>query len=116
VHESTILSCPPPTCIAHPGAMLLHDYWAVYDPPSDISFVYHTPYHMCHNYRVRAKAKEWPRGLAYLRQDLVHVYYINWLIREATPTKVTRKARRAVERGGGGVGYRHRVLGGGMRG
>ena len=25
VHESTILSFPPPTCIAHPGATLLHD-------------------------------------------------------------------------------------------
>ena len=33
VHESTILSFPAPTCIAHPGAILLHDYWAVYDPP-----------------------------------------------------------------------------------
>ena len=29
VHESTILSFPAPTCIAHPGAVLLHDYWAV---------------------------------------------------------------------------------------
>ena len=25
VHESTILSCSPPTCIAHPGAILLHN-------------------------------------------------------------------------------------------
>ena len=29
VHESTILSFPPPTCIGHTVAMLLHDYWAV---------------------------------------------------------------------------------------
>jgi len=29
----TILSFAAPTCIAHPGAILLHDYWAVYDPP-----------------------------------------------------------------------------------
>jgi len=29
VHESTILSFPPPTCIAHPGAILLHDDWTV---------------------------------------------------------------------------------------
>jgi len=29
VHESTILSFPPPTCIAHPGAILLHDNWTV---------------------------------------------------------------------------------------
>jgi len=32
-HESTILSFPAPTCIAHPGAILLHDYWAIYDSP-----------------------------------------------------------------------------------
>ena len=42
-HESTILSFPTPTCIAHPGAILLHDYWAVSAPTSDIPFVYHTP-------------------------------------------------------------------------
>jgi len=35
VNESTFLSFPPPTCIAHPGAILLHDYWTVYDSPSD---------------------------------------------------------------------------------
>jgi len=29
VHESTILSPPLPTCIAHRGAALLHDYWTV---------------------------------------------------------------------------------------
>jgi len=29
VHESTILSSPLPTCIAHPDAVLLHDYWTV---------------------------------------------------------------------------------------
>jgi len=33
VHESTILSFHAPTCIAHPGAILFHDCWAVYDPP-----------------------------------------------------------------------------------
>ena len=44
VHESTILSFPPPTCIAHPGAILLHDYWTVYDSPSDLRLyaIYHT--------------------------------------------------------------------------
>jgi len=26
---------PPPTCIAHPGAILLHNYWTVCDFPSD---------------------------------------------------------------------------------
>ena len=26
VHESTIFSFPPPTCIAHPGAIPMHDY------------------------------------------------------------------------------------------
>jgi len=29
VHEPTILSFPTPTCIAHPGAILLHDDWTV---------------------------------------------------------------------------------------
>ena len=43
VHESTILSFPPPTCIAHLGAILLHDDWAVHDSPSDLPFVCYTP-------------------------------------------------------------------------
>jgi len=29
VHKSTVLSFPPPTCIAQPGVILLHDYWTV---------------------------------------------------------------------------------------
>jgi len=33
VHESTILSFPPPTCIVNPGIVLWHDYRAVYDSP-----------------------------------------------------------------------------------
>jgi len=40
---------PPPTCIAHPGAILLHDYWAVYDSPSDLPFVRYTPYNISNN-------------------------------------------------------------------
>jgi len=32
-HEPIIYSFPAPTCIAYPGAILLHDFWAVYDPP-----------------------------------------------------------------------------------
>jgi len=38
VHESIILSFPPPICIARPGAILLHNYWAVYDSPILILF------------------------------------------------------------------------------
>jgi len=49
VHESTILSPPPPTCIAHPGAILLHDYWAVYDFPSGLPFVCYTPNNIGNN-------------------------------------------------------------------
>ena len=49
VHESTICSFPPPTCIAHPGAILVHDYWAVYDPPSELSFVCYAPYNIGNN-------------------------------------------------------------------
>ena len=30
------LSFHPPTCIAYPGAILLHDYWTVHDSPSAI--------------------------------------------------------------------------------
>jgi len=40
VHESTILSSPAPTCIAHPGAILLRGYWAVYNLPPPTSRVY----------------------------------------------------------------------------
>ena len=34
VHEPIVLSFFPPTCIGHTVAILLHDYWAIYDPPS----------------------------------------------------------------------------------
>jgi len=44
VHESTVRVFPPPTCIAHPGAILVHDYWTVYDPSSDLPCVCYTPY------------------------------------------------------------------------
>ena len=40
MHESTICSSPPPTCIAHPGAIQLHNYWAVFDSPSELSRFY----------------------------------------------------------------------------
>jgi len=43
-HESTILSFPPSTCIAHPAPVLLHDYWTVYDSPSDLPCVCYTPH------------------------------------------------------------------------
>jgi len=42
VHESTFLAFPPPACIAHPGAILLHDDWTVYGSPSDLPCVCHT--------------------------------------------------------------------------
>jgi len=29
VHEPTVLSFPPPTCIVHLGAILLHVYWTI---------------------------------------------------------------------------------------
>ena len=49
VHESTILLFLPPTCIAHPGAVLLHNYWAVYDFHSGLIFVCHTLYNIGNN-------------------------------------------------------------------
>jgi len=39
VHESIVLSFFWPACIAHTVAILLHNYWAIYDPPPT-SFVY----------------------------------------------------------------------------
>ena len=43
-HKSPPLALPPPTCIAHPGAIRLHDYWTVYDSPSELPFVCYIPY------------------------------------------------------------------------
>jgi len=43
VHESTILSSPPPTCIAHPGTIRLRNHWTVYDSPSDLLRVCYIP-------------------------------------------------------------------------
>ena len=41
VHKSTILSAPPSLfALPCPSAILLHDYWTVYDSPSDLPFVY----------------------------------------------------------------------------
>jgi len=44
VHKSTILSLYPLTCIAQPGAILLHDYWTVYNSPFELPFVCYTSY------------------------------------------------------------------------
>ena len=41
----------PSTCIAHPGAILLHDYQTVYDSPSDLPSVCYTP-HNIGNYNI----------------------------------------------------------------
>jgi len=49
VHESTIVPFPSSTCIAHPGAILLHDYWPVYDSPSDLPCVCYTLYNIGQN-------------------------------------------------------------------
>ena len=49
VHESTILAPPPPTCIAHPGPILLHEYLTVYDSPPDLPLVCKTLYNIGNN-------------------------------------------------------------------
>jgi len=36
--ESIILLLPPPPCKAYPIAILLHDYCAIYAPPTDLSY------------------------------------------------------------------------------
>jgi len=42
VHESIIPFLPPPTCIAHTIALLLHDYCAIYDsPPTPLVYAIH---------------------------------------------------------------------------
>jgi len=46
VHESIILSFPAPPCIAQPGAIRLHDYWAAYDSSSKLAFVCYALYHI----------------------------------------------------------------------
>ena len=45
VHESSIPLIPRPP-IVHTIAILLHDYCARYDPPSELSFVCHIPYNI----------------------------------------------------------------------
>jgi len=44
VHESILFSPPSPSCIGHTVAIQKHDYWAVYEPPSDLLLyaMYHT--------------------------------------------------------------------------
>ena len=44
MHESTILLLPPPTCIDHTTAILLHDYCAMYDSPP--TFLVYTIHHI----------------------------------------------------------------------
>jgi len=34
MHESIVSSFAPPTCIAYTVVIVLHDCWAIYDPPS----------------------------------------------------------------------------------
>ena len=47
--------CPPPTCKAHSIEIRLHDHCAIYAPPTDPSFVCHTPYNIGDGqYRVKA--------------------------------------------------------------
>jgi len=42
VHDSIILSLPPPTCIARTIAILLHVYCAIYDaPPTPLVYAMH---------------------------------------------------------------------------
>jgi len=49
VHESIVLAFFWLSCIAHTVALLLHDYWAIYDPPLDLPFVCHAPYQIGNN-------------------------------------------------------------------
>jgi len=70
MHESTILSFLPPTCIAHPGAALLHDSWTENDAPSELSFVGYAPYNTGNNNTV---LRPWVNGRR--RDSSLHVEY-----------------------------------------
>ena len=66
MHESIILVLPPPTCIAHNSAILLHVYCAIYDlPQPPLAYaIHHTILAM--QYRVKAK---WVGALLISRED-----------------------------------------------
>ena len=55
MHASILPFSPCPTCIAHTVAMRVHDYWAVYDPSSDLPCICHTLYHIT-NYNIMYRA------------------------------------------------------------
>jgi len=60
VHESIFLSFFRPACIFHTVAILFHDYWEIYDPPST-SLLY-AIHHIILVIKYRVKAKMNPRG------------------------------------------------------
>ena len=51
---------PPPPCISHTVATLMPDYWAVYEPPSDLPCVCYTPYNIGNNNSVQRPRRKAP--------------------------------------------------------
>ena len=77
MHESTLLSLPPPTCIAHTGAILLRNIRPTSDPPVCMPY---TIQYSAWRYRVKANfavasvafvQPRWPRPTAWPLQDMV---------------------------------------------
>ena len=54
VHESIVLSFFRPACIAYTVAILLHGYWAIYDPSSTSLCMPYTIQYWSEQYRVKA--------------------------------------------------------------
>jgi len=80
VHESTIVSFPPPTCIAHPGAILSHEYWTVYDSPSDLPLcMLYTIQYWEQQYRVKAKLWRRPAKQERLHPPLPYTDVIDYI-------------------------------------
>jgi len=56
VHKSIVLSFFRPACIARTVALLLHDYWAIYDPPQPPLCIPYTIQYYYEQSRIKAKA------------------------------------------------------------
>ena len=58
MHESIVLSFFRPACIAHTVAILLHGYWAIYDPLS--TSLWYAIHHIILLITMSCKGQDWP--------------------------------------------------------
>jgi len=81
VHESPILSFPPPTCIAYPGTTPLHAHWTVYNSPSHLPCVCYTLYNIDSNNIVSRPTHEWRvGGSSYIAQTSCNSIAVVWVM------------------------------------